>query len=220
MSQWWWYLSRSAPPGCSLLTEAKGGRGGRWHWLVVGSYHAATSTTLQRPYQPSTTSPCWPPEVVPHLQPEQEPGQGDLLPLLALDVGHECAFHLRHLWSIVGKPGCWRMLGPEPLNSCSGNTWASRMPGTTSCTHQRLLSALDIPNNHNLTSPPQTPKAPKRRNPVLDCRRRPELATTFLPVGRSCSELLQLATLLLMNSNSSSFSSTSQLLISLPLRVS
>lgn len=219
MSQWWWYLSRSAPPGCSLLTEAKGGRGGRWHWLVVGSYHAATSTTLQRPYQPSTTSPS-PPEVVGHLQLEQEPGQGDLLPLLALDVGHECAFHLRHLWSIVGKPGCWRMLGPEPLNSCSGNTWASRMPGTTSCTHQRLLSALDIPNNHNLTSPPQTPKAPKRRNPVLDCRRRPELATTFLPVGRSCSELLQLATLLLMNSNSSSFSSTSQLLISLPLRVS
>ena len=86
MSQWWWYLSRSAPPGCSLLTEAKGGRGGRWHWLVVGSYHAATSTTLQRPYQPSTTSPS-PPEVVGHLQLEQEPEQGDLLPLFALDVG-------------------------------------------------------------------------------------------------------------------------------------
>ena len=173
---------------CSLRPrEAVAAAGTGW---LGSSCHAATSTTLQRPYQPSTTSPCWPPEVVPHLQPEQEPGQGDLLPLLALDVGHECAFHLRHLWSIVGKPGCWRMLGPEPLNSCSGNTWATRMPGTTSCTHQRLLSALDIPNNHNLTSPPQTPKAPKRKNPVLDnCRRRPELATTFPPVGRSCSEL-------------------------------
>ena len=204
---------------CSLRPrEAVAAAGTGW---LGSSCHAATSTTLQRPYQPSTTSPCWPPEVVPHLQPEQEPGQGDLLPLLALDVGHECAFHLRHLWSIVGKPGCWRMLGPEPLNSCSGNTWATRMPGTTSCTHQRLLSALDIPNNHNLTSPPQTLKAPKRKNPVLDnCQRRPELATTFPPVGRSCSELLQVATLLLMNSNSSSFSSTSQLLISLSLRVS
>ena len=204
---------------CSLRPrEAVAAAGTGW---LGSSCHAATSTTLQRPYQPSTTSPCWPPEVVPHLQPEQEPGQGDLLPLLALDVGQECAYHLRHLWSIVGKPGCWRMLGPEPLNSCSGNTWATRMPGTTSCTHQRLLSALDIPNNHNLTSPhSQTPKAPKRKNPVLDYRRQPELATTFPSVGRSCPELLQVATLLLMNSNSSSFSSTSQLLISLPLRVS
>lgn len=66
---------------------------------------------------------------------------------LAATTEAECACCLCQSWSIVGKPGS-RMLGPEPLNSCSGNSWVGCRPPLQP---HRLLSALDIPWEQPIT---------------------------------------------------------------------
>ena len=107
---------------------------------LVGLLPCSHATTLQRPYQlyqPLASGPR-----------ERTTDFYDCLAIeastsstVAATKEAECACCLRQFWSIVGKPG-WRMLGPERLNSCSGNSWVGCRP--TLHPH-RLLSALDIP---------------------------------------------------------------------------
>ena len=113
---------------------------------LVGLLPCSHATTLQRPYQLYQPLANGPRERTTTDFFDSLANKATTSTLVATTEA-ECACCLCHSWSIVGKPG-WRMLGPEPLNSCSGNSWVGCRPPLHP---HRLLSALDIPWEQPIT---------------------------------------------------------------------
>ena len=149
---------------------------------VVGLLPCSHATTLQRPYQLYQPLANGPRERTTTDFYDSLSSKATTFTLVA-SMGAECACCLRQSWSIAGKPD-WRMLGPEPLNSCSGNSWVGCRPPLHP---HRLLSALDILwKQPEYPSPPLAPESHRRVFCAsrLICCEPAVLAPTFPPFGR------------------------------------